>query len=198
MLIVLSGLPATGKTAVATAVARELGAVLLSVDPIDSALASAGTRETGIPGIAAYAVIGAMAEQNLAIGSTVVVDAVNAVGEAKTFWIELARQRGARLLAVEVVLSDDELHRERLAGRVRDLAIAEPTWDAVQLRREEWVAWPFAPLVVDSSQPLALNVAKVLEAARTIIAERPARAADARAAPTDPGHNETPEGTPGP
>ena len=199
MLIVLSGLPATGKTAVATAVARELGAVLLSVDPIDSALAAAGTRETGIPGIAAYAVAGAMAEQNLAIGSTVVVDAVNAVGEAKTFWIELARRRGARLLAVEVVLTDDRLHRERLAGRVRDLAIAEPTWEAVTLRREEWVAWPFAPLVVDSGESLASNVARVLEAARTIIAERPARETAGGDGPAvDPGDSKTPEGTPGP
>ena len=204
MLIVLSGLPATGKTAVASGVARELGAVLLSVDPIDSALAVAGTRETGIPGFAAYAVIGAMAEQNLALGSTVVVDAVNAVGEAKTFWIELARRRGARLLAIEVVLTDDALHRERLASRIRDLAIAEPTWEAVRLRREEWVAWPFAPLIVDSGEPLALNVAKVLEAARTIIAERPALEDGPGAGPREPdrawddGDNETPEGTPGP
>lgn len=205
MLIVLSGLPATGKTAVATDVARELGAVLLSVDPIDSALAGAGTRETGLPGIAAYAVIGAMAEQNLAIGSTVVVDAVNAVGEAKTFWMELARRRGARLLAVEVVLSNPDLHRERLKSRVREFAFAEPTWEAVRLRREEWVAWPFAPLVVDSSEPLARNVAKVLEAARTIIAERPApdheagARTEAGAEPgLDSGDKETPEGTPGP
>jgi Predicted kinase len=198
MLIVLSGLPAAGKTAVATAVARELGAVLLSVDPIDSALASAGARETGVPGIAAYAVVGAMAEQNLAIGATVVVDAVNAVGEAKTFWIELARRRGARLLAVEVILSDDDLHRDRLAGRVRELAIAEPTWEAVTLRREEWVAWPFAPLVIDSIEPLDVNVARVLEAARTIIAEQPDRTVADRAASEDPGRNETPEGTAGP
>ncbi len=190
MLIVLSGLPATGKTALATAVARELAAVLLSVDPIDSALATAGARETGLPGLAAYAVIEALAEQNLALGATVVVDAVNSVGEAKTFWIELARRSGARLLAVETILSDDALHRERLGGRVRDLAIAEPTWDAVGLRRDEWVPWPFRPLVVDSTEPLAFNVARVLDAARTIIAERPAsdRASDAP-------DNKTPEGT---
>ncbi len=200
MLIVLSGLPASGKTTVATEVARALGAVLLSVDPIDSALAAAGTRETGIPGIAAYAVVGAMAEQNLAIGATVVVDAVNAVGEAKTFWLELARRRDARLLAIEVVLSDEVLHRQRLAGRVRELAIAEPTWEAVALRRQEWVAWPFAALVIDSAEPLATNVARVLEAVRTITAER----ASLESAP-GPGHhaenaggNETPEGTPGP
>lgn len=202
MLIVLSGLPATGKTVLAAAVARELGAVLLSVDPVDSALTTAGVQETGTPGLAAYAVVGAMAEQNLAIGASVVVDAVNAVGEAKTFWIELARRRGARLLAVETILSDRDLHRQRLSGRVRQLSIDEPTWEVVLLRRDEWVAWPFAPLVVDSADPLERNVARVLEAARTIIDERPestgptAPTADAEpAAAWVAEDNETPEGT---
>jgi len=199
MLIVLSGLPATGKTVLAAAVARELGAVLLSVDPVDSALTAEGVLETGAAGRAAYAVVGAMAEQNLALGTTVVVDAVNAVGEAKTFWIELARRRGARLLAVETILSDRELHRDRLSGRVRELAIAEPTWEAVILRRDEWVAWPFAPLVVDSVEPFELNLARVLEAARTIITERPDRgAATEGPAGASDGDNKTPEGTSGP
>jgi len=200
MLIVLSGLPATGKTDLAAAVARELGAVLLSVDPVDSALASEGVRETGLAGRAAYAVVGAMAEQNLALGTTVVVDAVNAVGEAKTFWIELARRSGARLLAIETILSDRNLHRDRLSGRIREVAIA------VVLRRDEWVAWPFAPLVVDSVEPFELNVARVLEAARTVIAERPDRSgAEATGGPGAEGgdgvnaeDNETPEGTSGP
>ncbi len=197
MLIVLSGLPATGKTVLAADVARELGAVLLSVDPVDSALVSAGVRETGAPGLAGYAVVGAMAEQNLALGTTVVVDAVNAVGEAKTFWIELARRLGARLLAVETILSDPQLHRVRLTGRIREQAIAEPTWEAVARRRDEWVAWPFAPLVIDSAEPLERNVARVLEAARTILAERPDRSGTAdRAARA--GDNKTPEGTSGP
>jgi predicted kinase len=194
MLIVLSGLPATGKTVLAAAVARELGAVLLSVDPVDSALAAEGVHETGSAGRAAYAVVGAMAEQNLALGTTVVVDAVNAVGEAKTFWIELSRRTGARLLAVETILSDRTVHRERLSGRVRELAIAEPTWEAVVRRRDEWVAWPFAPLVVDSVEPFERNVARVLDAARTVIAERP----DRSGAGANAGDNETPEGTSGP
>jgi predicted kinase len=194
MLIVLSGLPATGKTALAAAVARELGAVLLSVDPVDAALAAAGIRDTGVAGLASYAVVGALAEQNLGLGATVVADAVNAVGEAKTFWIELARRRGARLLAIETILSDGDLHRERLAGRVRDLGIPEPTWEAVVLRRDEWVAWPFAPLVVDSAEPRALNGARVLEAVRMIDS---GGALEAPVAPSA-GHNETPEGTSGP
>ena len=198
MLIVLSGLPATGKTVLATAVCRELGAVLLSVDPVDSALTQAGVRETGAAGLAAYAVVGAMAEQNLALGMTVVVDAVNAVGEAKTFWIELARRTGARLLAIETILSDRGLHRERLAGRIHDHAFDEPTWEAVVLRRDEWVAWPFAPLVVDSAEPFELNVARALEAARTVLSERPEGAGPADRPMAVEGDNETPEGTSGP
>lgn len=192
MLIVLSGLPATGKTALATAVAGELGAALLSVDPIDSALTEAGVHETGHPGVAAYAVVGAIAEQNLALGLPVVVDAVNAVGEAKTFWIELARRSGAPLLAVEAIVSDDEIHRRRLDGRVRALSIAEPSWEAVGLRRDEWVAWPFAPLVVDAVEPLDGNVARVVAAARAVLAPVAARTLP------DRGDNETPEGTSGP
>lgn len=182
MLIVLSGLPATGKTAVGAAVARDLGAVLLSVDPIDSALAGAGVAETGLPGQAAYAVVGAIAEQNLELGLAVVVDAVNAVGEAKTFWIELARRQGVPLLAIEAIVSDPAIHRERLDARERDLEIPEPTWEAVTLRRAEWVAWPFAPLVIDAVALLADNVARVVAAARAI------RGPD----------NKTPEGTSGP
>ena len=103
------------------------------------------------------------------------------------------------MLAVETILSDRDVHRQRLSGRVRELAIAEPTWEAVVLRRDEWVAWPFAPLVVDSVEPFERNVARVLEAARTVIAERPDRgpSAGAQVGPPD-GDNETPEGTSGP
>jgi predicted kinase len=171
MLIVFSGLPATGKTLVASEVARRLGAVLLSVDPVDSALAATHVSEAGPPGLAAYAVIGALAEENLILGSTVVVDAVNAVGDAKTWWIDLSRRSGARLLAVEVVCSDEATHRRRLAHRRRDLAIPEPTWEAVTRRRDEWVAWPFAPLVVDTIDPLEVNAARVVAAAHTIRVE---------------------------
>ena len=93
------------------------------------------------------------------------------------------QRRRARLLVVETVLTDPELHRHRLAGRVRDLAIPEPTWETVTLRRDEWVAWPFAPLTVDAVEPLADNLARVVAAV------------EASRIPAD---NKTPEGTPSP
>jgi predicted kinase len=164
MLIVMSGLPATGKSALADALAAAVDAIVVAVDPIESALLRSGIEPSQPTGLAAYAVAAAIAETNLRLDRTVIVDAVNAVGAAKTWWIDLARREDVRLLVVETICSDEALHRQRLVERRRALAIGEPNWEAVTLRREEWVAWPFAPLVVDAVEPLADNVARVAAA----------------------------------
>jgi predicted kinase len=166
MLIVMSGLPATGKSAIADAVASAVDGIVLSVDPIESALLMSGIDAAQPTGLAAYAVAAAIAETNLRLERTVIIDAVNSVGEAKTWWIDLARREDVRLVVVETICSDDELHRQRLAGRRRTYAIGEPDWATVMLRRDEWVAWPFAPLTVDAVDPLADNVARVIAAVR--------------------------------
>lgn len=183
MLIVMSGLPATGKSAIADALASAVDGIVLSVDPIESALLTSGVDAAQPTGIAAYAVAAAIAETNLRLARTVIIDAVNGVGEAKTWWIDLARREDVRLLVVETVCSDEALHRRRLAERQRSLAIGEPSWETVAIRRDEWVAWPFAPLTVDAVEPLADNLARVVAAV------------EASRMPPD---KETPEGTPSP
>jgi predicted kinase len=76
-LVVVSGLPGTGKSAVAAALATRLGAVGLSVDPIEDALLGAGLPPSRDVGVAAYEATRVMAEQNLALGRPVLVDAVD-------------------------------------------------------------------------------------------------------------------------
>src|SRR3954451_4266741 len=77
VLIVISGLPGTGKSAVAAALAARLGAAHLSIDPIEDALLGAGIPRSWETGVAAYEAARVMAEQNLSLGASVVVDAVN-------------------------------------------------------------------------------------------------------------------------
>ena len=62
MLIVVSGLPGTGKSAVAEAVAAELGAVQLSIDVVEDALLGAGLPFSWQTGVAAYEAVRAAAE----------------------------------------------------------------------------------------------------------------------------------------
>jgi predicted kinase len=142
VLIVMSGLPGTGKSAVAAAVAAELGAVQLSIDPVEDALLGAGLPRTWETGVAAYEAVRAATEQNLALGHTVVVDAVNDSELARETWRVAAARQGVRLAFVLLTLDDETEHRRRLTGRVRDLRhLPEPTWDEVRQRAAAYAPW---------------------------------------------------------
>ncbi|MFI6323014.1 AAA family ATPase [Nonomuraea sp. NPDC050556] len=161
MLILLSGLPGTGKSALGEALGRALRAPVLSVDPIESVMIEAGLEHGFTTGLAAYGVAQRLAADHLALGLTVVADAVNDVEEARDGWRRVAA--GVPLRVVECVCSDEDLHRKRLEARERGLAFAEPTWASVLRRRAEWRPWPEQVLVVDSALPLGDNLASVLD-----------------------------------
>ncbi len=115
--MVTAGLPATGKSTIAEVVGNRLGLPVLSVDPIEAAILSAGIDSAQPTGLAAYLVAETMAEGVLASGRGVVIDAVNAVEPAREQWVKLAARQDATLRFIEVVCSDPEVHRERLAAR---------------------------------------------------------------------------------
>lgn len=164
MLILFSGVPGTGKSAVADELGRMLPAPVFSVDPIESAILGAGIERSYTTGLAAYGVAQSLVDTHLALGHTVIADAVNSVEEARTAWRDIADARGARLRVIQCVCSDERLHRERLQARRRNLPpqFGEPTWGDVQRRQEEFVPWPDEHLVIDSVRPLVDNVARVL------------------------------------
>ena len=64
MLVVMSGLPGTGKSAIADALCRELGAPVLSVDPIEAAIWRCGIAPSFETGVAAYEVAAVLAEHS--------------------------------------------------------------------------------------------------------------------------------------
>ena len=142
MLIVISGLPGTGKTAVAAALAARLGAAHLSIDPIEDALLRAGLPRSWETGVAAYEAARVMAEQNLALGTSVVVDAVNDSEPARETWRVAAADVGAELVFVLLSLDDGDEHRRRLEDRARHLThVSEPSWDDVLARAAAYAPW---------------------------------------------------------
>jgi predicted kinase len=168
VLIAMAGLPGTGKSTVAEVVGNRLGAAVVSVDPIESAILSAGIDSDQPTGLAAYLVAETLADAVLTTGRAVIVDAVNAVAPAREQWVKLAERQGVPLRFVEVVCSDPELHRTRLETRVRDLPnFAEPDWHRVEQTLDEWEEWAgpsaAAPrITVDSVQPLGVVVEQAL------------------------------------
>jgi predicted kinase len=170
MFIVMAGLPGTGKSTVALAVGTQLGLPIVSVDPIESAILSAGIDAGQPTGLAAYLVAEVIADSVLSSSASgVIVDAVNAVEPAREQWVKLAARHGERRVRfVEVICSDESVHRARLEARGRQLAhIAEPSWHAVEQSLDEWEPWGGASgtiprITVDSVQPLEVIVDQVV------------------------------------
>lgn len=170
MLLVMAGLPGSGKSTVAEAVGAELGLPVVSVDPLESAILSAGIAADQPTGLAAYLVAETIADAVLSSpGGGVIVDAVNAVEPAREQWVKLAaRHAGRTIRFVEVICSDPEVHRARLEARGRQLAhLAEPTWHAVEQSLDEWEPWggesgAIPRITVDSVNPVPVLVEQVL------------------------------------
>ena len=163
----MAGLPGTGKSAIAEKLGERLGYPLISVDPLESAILSAGIDADQPTGLAAYLVAETLASTVLESGASVIIDAVNAVNPAREQWVTLAATLEEPLKFIEVICSDPELHRERIESRERSLPHLELTWNAVEQSLEDYAEWSgpsaaIARITLDSVEPLGVNVERAL------------------------------------
>lgn len=163
-LVVLSGLPGSGKTLLARALGIALDAAVVSVDSVERAIRRAGISPDEPIGLAAYSVAQGLADDELALGHTVVADAVNVAAEAREAWQSLARDHDADLRVVEVVCGDPAEHRRRVEERAATGTGMPPMpWSRVRELAESYRPWPVETLTVDSTGELALLVRAVLD-----------------------------------
>jgi predicted kinase len=161
MLIVVSGLPGSGKSALAGGIGLARAAPVLSVDPIEAAILRAGIERSFETGLAAYTVAEACADAFLAAGLDAVVDSVSSVEPARDMWRSLAARHGAPLRVIVCSLDPAEA-RNRIAARQRSLALPEPTEDDLRARAGEWMPWPEPHLLLDSLEPPEVNLDRAL------------------------------------
>jgi predicted kinase len=149
VLVIMAGLPATGKTAIARELARTVGAVHLRIDTIGHAVvrAGAGTHPLGPVG---YVIAYALAEDYLRQGLTVVADSVNPLQTTRDAWRDVARAAAVDYLDVEIICSDPAEHERRATTRIGDIPDQRlPTWADIQ--RREYEPWDKDPLVLDTA-----------------------------------------------
>ena len=167
MLIILGGLPGTGKTTIARELARQVGAVHLRIDSIEQALLDSGCLSPPIDKagyVAAYAVAG----DNLGIGRTVIADSVNALSITRDAWLAVAKRAAVSAIEVEILCSDVEEHKRRVETRIADIpGLKLPTWQAVISR--EYHPWNRAHTMIDTA---GKSVEQNVLALRAVLASR--------------------------
>jgi predicted kinase len=149
VLVVVGGLPATGKSTIAALLAGEARVPYLRVDRIEQAIVDHSSLTHPV-GPAGYAVAYVLATEQLALGLDVVVECVNPLAVTRDAWVATARDAGALIVEVEVVCSDPAEHRRRVETRPSDVAgLTKPTWEEVVGR--EYEDWERPHLVLDSA-----------------------------------------------
>jgi len=166
MLIIFSGLPGSGKSTIAGALAQRLGAFYLRIDTIEQAIRDA-ERTAEEMGPAGYFVAYGLARENLKLGSTVITDSVNPIQLTRDAYHDIALSVGVPCLDVEVICSNPKLHRERVENRTADIeGLALPDWQAVITR--DYEPWESERLILDSA---TLSVTQSVEAIVAALAQ---------------------------
>ncbi|MGV1078388.1 MAG: AAA family ATPase, partial [Candidatus Nanopelagicales bacterium] len=112
---------------------------------------------------AAYEVAAVLAEHQLRLGVDAIIDAVSAIEVARRRWRDVAYRTRSKLRIIEVVCSDQGLHRLRLESRQPGIdGFSEPTWEHVLARRTEFVPWREERLVLDTIEDLSVTLPKAL------------------------------------
>ncbi|WP_440531466.1 AAA family ATPase [Variovorax sp. YR566] len=160
MLIVLGGLPGSGKTTIAREIAALVPCVYLRIDAIEQALRSAGVL-AGDVGPGGYVVAYELARSNLSLGQTIVADCVNPLPVTREAWHAVAADTSSRIVEVEIVCSDIPEHRRRVEQRSIDVpGLVPTTWAAVQQR--DYEPWTTQRLVIDTAFLGAREAAEVI------------------------------------
>ncbi len=184
LLVLVTGLPGTGKSTMADVAADELGAPVLGHDwamsglrpfpELQGTLDAMGLR--GHRGVG-WSILWALARSQLRRGQPVVLDGVARAPEVAASR-SLAREEGAPSLVVMTACVDPVLHRRRVEGRQRGIpGWYELEWDHVARARSEWEALDDVDVVLDAAAPAAQNAASL----RSALSEWSPRGADQQA-----------------
>lgn len=150
MLIILGGLPATGKTTIARELAKRINAVHLRVDTIEAVVKSLQLQGDKVE-TAGYMVAYALARDNLLLGHSVIADSVNSISITREAWRNVAQSIPNNFIEIEIICSDKTIHQRRLAERTSDIVgLKQPSWEEVRCR--EYLPWDTCNITIDTSK----------------------------------------------
>ena len=163
-LIIFSGLPGTGKSTLAEALARDLGIPVFAKDWLEATLLRSELKpacEEKSLGFAGYELLTILAQRQLTLGQSVILDSVAASQSIRKTWHRLAQQYGADYRVIECLCSDKTIHRLRLKERQRNIpGWHELEWSEVERVKGYYSAWEGEHLVLDMINSFNENLLK--------------------------------------
>jgi hypothetical protein len=165
-LIVFTGLPGAGKSSIAEAVARELNIPAFAKDWLEATLIRCELQPAeGAPplGSAGYELLTTLAERQLQLGHSVILDSVASTLSIRAEWRALAATYQADWRVIECICSNEAAHRNRLDRRQRGIpGWHELEWSEVERVKAYYAPWDEERLILDAVNPLEENITAAL------------------------------------
>ena len=166
-LIVFSGLPGTGKSTLAEEVGRHLSIPVFAKDWLEATLVKSGVvpsnRDKSL-GSLGYQLLTTLAERQLLLDQSVILDSVASTGTIRETWHHLSQQYQAQWRVIECICSDESFHRSQLAKRERRIPDwYELSWSDVEHVKQYYLPWEGEHLALDMVNPLEINLAKAIK-----------------------------------
>lgn len=160
-LIVIGGLPCSGKTTLAKAVSKRLSIPIISKDEIEAAIARKGLAGNKDMRGVGYEVMATLAKSYVDSGSSVIFDFIASKNRVLECWPQLL---DGGIKYIECVCSDEEVHKERVQSRSRGIdGWYELTWAEVLKVKANYEPLFSESVVLDSVNELAENVELAVE-----------------------------------
>jgi len=168
LLVLITGLPGTGKSSVAEMLSTRLHASVLSHDwamsglrPYPEIQAVLDEMDPSGHRVVGWSILTALARSQLRLGRSVILDGVARSAEI-AHCRDAARGEDGQFVVISTLCSDRDLHRSRLEGRERRIPNwYELSWSQVEQSLESWVEPEQTDLRVDSARRWDDSVARI-------------------------------------
>lgn len=166
-LILLTGLPGTGKSTLAEKLSQKIKVPLFSKDNIEAALQRCDVN-TVLSGnqpvsFAVYEILFTLVQQQLLLGQSCIIDCVAGHINVRERFKSIAHETNAKWIVIECVCSDEDMHKVRLLTRKRNIpGYHELNWHQLLETKRHYAPWQEEHKIINSTNQLECNIAMAL------------------------------------